>query len=402
MIWGRGSGLVRVAAIALTLGLGMNAWGADAPIPKIEMPPGIKIVQTSQGPVFATAAGMTIYKKLPKVGSWALAAGQADANGGCAYQCPQEWPPVAAPKDAKPVGDFTIVTNEQGIRQWAYKGVPLQTFVFDREPGDTIGEDTFAFNGPRRPFGEAAWIESDVPLAEPPPPPAPSQIMPPGISVQPVFAGNRVYASAEGRTLYSQASQTAKPCSTRCSQDRRILPAASFARPIGDWTIVEDEFGLRQWAYKGKPVFTYAGDKEAREVEGEFDGWQAVFEYESSLPAEVALGYTETGPVFVDKKTGKTLYYQGFAPRPYEMLGFNHPKYRFGTVNCHNACAEKFPPLLAPADAKPVGEWWIVTRLDGSKQWAWRGVPIYSYSKDEPGRHLASYMGHRWAVLSAQ
>jgi predicted lipoprotein with Yx(FWY)xxD motif len=363
------------------------------------MPEGITVRQTRQGPVLATAAGMTLYKTLPMEGSWALAAGQANANGACAYQCPSEWPAAVAPDDAKPVGDFSIVAGVQGVRQWTYKGVPLLTFKYDREPGDTLGDDTFAFNGPRRPVGEAAWLESEVPLAEPPPVPEPTALLPPGIRVQRIDGGSRVFAASDGRTLYAAPPGT-DPCGRGCA-DRTPLTAAGFARPVGEWTVIERPDGGRVWAHKGRPVFTFAGDRGARDVEGQTDGWQAVQEYAAPLPAEVALGTTESGTVFVEKASGRTLYYQGFAPRPYEFLGFNHPGRRFGTVNCYNECADEFPPLLATAAARPVGEWWIVTRLDGGRQWAYRGVPVYLYAKDQPGRHLASYRDHRWAVLKA-
>lgn len=391
--------LVGALVAASLLAASLAAAAADAPVPKIDLPPGITIHQTRQGPVFATASGMTLYKKLPMVGSWALAAGQANASGACVYQCPSEWPPLLAPKEARPVGDFTLLAQPDGGRQWAYKGVPLLTFRYDREPGDTLGDDTFAFNGPRRPVGEAAWIESEAPLLEPPPVPPPSTGIPTAVTVQPAIGGSRLFADAEGRTLYVQAEGTRNPCMTRCGSDRRPLPAANFARPIGDWSVLEDPTGVRQWAWRGKPVFTYSGDRRAKDVEGATAGWQALFDYVAPLPAEVTIASTESGPVFAEKASGRTLYYQGFWPRPYEMLGFNHPGRRFGTVNCHNECAEEFPPLLAPGTAKPVGEWWIVTRLDGARQWAWRGVPVYTYAADQPGRHLASYRDHKWAMM---
>lgn len=393
---------IRASLIVLAVSTSAAVAADVVPVPQIEMPPGIQIYQTRQGPVFATDRGMTIYKKLPKVGSWALAKGQADANGSCAYQCGSEWPAVTAAKDAQPVGDFTIVAGENGVRQWAYKGVPLQTFLFDREPGDTLGEDTHSFNGPRRPWGEAAWIEAENPLIEPPPIPAPTAARPPSVTVQNVYGGNRVFASAEGRTLYARAGSGKDKCDAKCLSGRTPFVAAQFAKPIGEWSVAEDDLGVRLWAYRGKVVYTYSGDREAREVEGEDAAWVAVKEHEAVLPPEVDVALSETGPVYVDKKSGKTLYYQGFAPRHYEYLGFNHPKHLFGTVNCYNACAEEYPPLLAAAGAKPFGEWWLVKRLDGTMQWAHRGVPIYMYAKDEPGRHLASYRDHKWAVLRIQ
>ena len=48
-----------------------------------------------------------------------------------------------------------------------------------------------------------------------------------------------------------------------------------------------------------------------------------------------------------------------------------------------------------------MGEWWVITRVDGSKQWGYRGIPVYTYSKDEPGRHLASYKEHIWTEALA-
>ena len=53
-----------------------------------------------------------------------------------------------------------------------------------------------------------------------------------------------------------------------------------------------------------------------------------------------------------------------------------------GKSVCNGPCAQLWPPLIAPADAKPSGEWTVVTRDDGAKQWAYRGKPIYAYSKD--------------------
>src|SRR6185295_2978987 len=50
-----------------------------------------------------------------------------------------------------------------------------------------------------------------------------------------------------------------------------------------------------------------------------------------------------------------------------------------GKSDCNADCATTSPPLAAPADAKPVGDWSLISRLDGSKQCAYRGKPIYTY-----------------------
>ncbi|HEY9109827.1 MAG TPA: hypothetical protein VIN58_24390 [Roseateles sp.] len=54
-----------------------------------------------------------------------------------------------------------------------------------------------------------------------------------------------------------------------------------------------------------------------------------------------------------------------------------------GKSVCNDRCATNWPPLTAAADAKDEGEWTIVTRDDGSKQWAYKGKPIYYFAKDQ-------------------
>ncbi len=53
-----------------------------------------------------------------------------------------------------------------------------------------------------------------------------------------------------------------------------------------------------------------------------------------------------------------------------------------GTSNCNDQCAINWPPLMAAADAKPSGQWTVVTRKDGGKQWAYKGLPVYTFHKD--------------------
>jgi len=53
--------------------------------------------------------------------------------------------------------------------------------------------------------------------------------------------------------------------------------------------------------------------------------------------------------------------------------------------NCNDACAKQWPPVAATG-APPSDAWTVVTRTDGSKQWAYRGKPVYGWIKDaRPG-----------------
>jgi predicted lipoprotein with Yx(FWY)xxD motif len=84
-----------------------------------------------------------------------------------------------------------------------------------------------------------------------------------------------------------------------------------------------------------------------------------------SAPATTA--DTSKGKALVDGK-GMTLYI--------------FDKDTAGTSNCNDQCAINWPPLMAAADAKPSGQWTVVTRKDGGKQWAYKGLPVYAFHKD--------------------
>src|SRR5687767_10728592 len=46
-----------------------------------------------------------------------------------------------------------------------------------------------------------------------------------------------------------------------------------------------------------------------------------------------------------------------------------------GVSNCYDACAERWPPVMATPHMKPVGDFTLVLRKDGMAQWAWKGKP---------------------------
>jgi predicted lipoprotein with Yx(FWY)xxD motif len=68
-----------------------------------------------------------------------------------------------------------------------------------------------------------------------------------------------------------------------------------------------------------------------------------------------------------------------------------------GKSACNGACATAWPPLMAAADAKAEGDWSVVTRDDGSKQWAYKGKPLYTYAKDSSGA-AATGVSDNWPL----
>ena len=56
-----------------------------------------------------------------------------------------------------------------------------------------------------------------------------------------------------------------------------------------------------------------------------------------------------------------------------------------GKSACNGPCAANWPPMMAGADAKASGDWTIIARDDGAKQWAYKGKPLYTFAKDTAG-----------------
>ncbi|TPQ34186.1 hypothetical protein C2U70_17655 [Bradyrhizobium guangdongense] len=89
-----------------------------------------RVVRTKQGLKLVDLNGMTLYYY------------ERDTSGktsSCDGKCTETWKPLAAPKDAKPVGDFTVITRSDGSKMWAYRYRPLYTSAADKTPGDANG-----------------------------------------------------------------------------------------------------------------------------------------------------------------------------------------------------------------------------------------------------------------------
>jgi predicted lipoprotein with Yx(FWY)xxD motif len=77
--------------------------------------------------------GMTLYT----FDKDAAGSGKSVCNG----QCATLWPPMMAQADAKASGDYSVVTRDDGGKQWAYKGKPLYFYKTDTKPGDVTGDN---------------------------------------------------------------------------------------------------------------------------------------------------------------------------------------------------------------------------------------------------------------------
>lgn len=100
----------------------------------------------------------------------------------------------------------------------------------------------------------------------------------------------------------------------------------------------------------------------------------------SPTPAKVADGML-VGP------NGMTLYV------------FDRDTAGSGKSVCNGPCATNWPALMAGDMDKPTGEYMVITRDDGKKQWAMKGKPLYYWSKDtKPGDKTGDGFMNVWHV----
>jgi predicted lipoprotein with Yx(FWY)xxD motif len=70
-----------------------------------------------------------------------------------------------------------------------------------------------------------------------------------------------------------------------------------------------------------------------------------------------------------------------------------------GVSNCYDTCAANWPPFFAEEGAMEEGDYTLVTRNDGTVQWAKDGLPLYYWVNDvEPGDTTGDGVGGNWDV----
>ena len=70
-----------------------------------------------------------------------------------------------------------------------------------------------------------------------------------------------------------------------------------------------------------------------------------------------------------------------------------------GKSACVDGCATNWPPLAVAPNAAALGDYTIITRADGARQWAFKGMPLYYFAKDaKPGDKNGDGAGGVWRV----
>lgn len=260
--------------------------GGDAPVARIpigpspDVPGQFVVEQTLIGRQLTLGNGFSVY-------TWD---GDRPNKSNCDAACLKSWQPVLAPEiGAASREDWSAVERTPGVKQWAFRGRPLYTYVNDPGPGAQHGVDV------------AGWNIVFTQIAPPPPPELTKQDSAAGV----------VLADSNGKTIYiyncgdDAADQLAcdhpdTPQEYRyavCGGGSPARCLATFPYVIAHngpkganeaWTVmaIDPATGkraqpgqtdaLQVWAYRDRPVFTFARDDRPGSIRaqswGEFYG----------------------------------------------------------------------------------------------------------------------------------
>ncbi len=400
----------------------------------VPMPPGIQVIHTVlDGPVFATEEGKTLYiwpQKAMRVGF----SGDPKNKTVCTDEittktagmmspwppgmdlpeldqrlsCAETWPPLLAAEDAEPVGRWTLVKRDDETMQWAYDKLPVYTSILDRVPGHTNG-GSWTLND-----GGSGTAPARLPVGPPP-------NIPPGFNVITTKLG-RMVVNEEGYSVYTwdHDGENLSNCVGECALIWNPVNAPATAQPQGEWTIIDRAAGVRQWAFRGKPVYTYADDVRMGSYDGgDVPGWNNVYtqpgpSYPEGFTTQVSLA----GDVLADAD-GNTIYYYTCNDDSLDQLAcdtMESPQvYRIaiGGGGDWDRALEMWPYVEAAEDAVAPNLLWSIVYVDPNtgrrataddegalRVWAYLDRPVYTYAGDEypgdiEGNGIGEWQGKR-------
>ena len=90
-------------------------------------------------------------------------------------------------------------------------------------------------------------------------------------AAEPAMTKDGVLVDHKGMTLYTFAkdSDGKSMCNDKCAANWPPLMATGTDQAMGEWSVVKRDDGTMQWAYDGKPLYTFVMDKKAGDKVGE-------------------------------------------------------------------------------------------------------------------------------------
>lgn len=209
------------------------------------------------------------------------------------------------------------------------------------------------------------------------------------------------YADRNGLTLYTFDNDPPGKsiCVAECTRLFQPFVAPANAKVFGEWSVITRADGTPQWALAGKALYTYVNDIDPGAVNGDSpanrgalrrngagvmvgggqrggydgagskiepmpEGWRAAILFPMDTvapPPGLAIREIQDAAVFgLTDGRGHTLY---AAPASAKLDG-------------------RWTPVVAPQLAEAAGDFRVIDRADGLRQWSYRGRALYAFNGD--------------------
>lgn len=296
----------------------------------------------------------------------------------CIGVCLANWPPLLADANDEAEAPYSIIERSMGTAgtalQWAYHGMPLYFFIGDTLSGQTNGK---ALTNWKLARPMPTQVVADATLG--------SHLSAAGLVESAIPDGvDEVtsYHPRHGFTLYTFDGDTAgtSNCSGVCLTNWPALIANEGAVAVAPYSLVERASGEYQWALNGMPLYFFAGDTAAGDINGEGvnNNW-----YVARTAPVATLNHSTKGRLLIAH--GNIVNASGVADNSrLDFTLYTFDQDPLGETTCTGGCLAAWPALYAPSDAQAFGDFSIVVRDAGTgeKQWAYKGKPLYFYVGD--------------------
>jgi predicted lipoprotein with Yx(FWY)xxD motif len=231
--------------------------------------------------------------------------------------------------------------------------------------------------------------------------------IPPGFAIVTTTIGRQLVTDKYYSIYWSERDAAEKSnCDVACARTWVPVIAPASAQSQGDWSTFERAPGVRQWAFRKKPLYTNILDPNTGSMQGsDVPGWHNAYTQKAPSPPPAFTQQDSTGGVVLADARGRTIYVYNCADDSFDQLACDHPDapqaYRLAICGGGDVdrCLRTWPYVVAEAGAQSTSRTWRVLEIDprtghiaqpgqagALRVWSYLGSPVYTYMGDkQPG-----------------
>jgi len=308
-----------------------------------------------------------------------------ESKSNCSGDCLVNWPAFVPSETDTDIGEFSIFTREDGVRQWAHNGMPLYFFIGDTARTDINGENlnnVWHLIKPVKPSITTVFVEEKNDLG--------ASITTTGMvhvmlrdTETMEFVDKTIDKSGFALYTFDNDSPEMSNCFDACLDAWPALLADDTDQASAPYSIITRPNGMKQWAINGMPLYFFTPDLTADDTFGE--NVNQVWHIARPAPVKVD-EHAVKGDLFAAH--GNVLDSQGKTSE--QLMGltlytFDSDVANSGESTCFDSCAISWPPLYASSADQAFGEFSIISREENNNttyQWVYKGLPLYFFIGD--------------------